>query len=368
MKILFNIHALHIGGAETVVTNYLLKLKEQGHDVLLVVDEREESFLQERLDKSGVRTISLRPQRAKTFWGSVQRSVDVRITNFQKRWKQILEAEKPDIVHLHSKPWELPFPAQRTVFTFHSTVERNLTTFGEAHQATIQRLADKGMSFFCLSRQAAEDIRRIFRTDRITILPNGVDLAQIRAEKYDRGTVLRELGIPEEDFVIGHIGRFHPVKNHIRLLEIFAEVLKKRPNSWLLLIGTGPRDYMGQVSRKAEELGISGRIKYLGLRNDATRMIGAFDAMVVPSLSESFSLALVEAQALDVRCVASDAVPAEVACNTNCFLLSLNEPDEVWADYVVDDFERAVSNDLERFDIYAVVSFLAEEYQKLLQK
>jgi len=60
------------------------------------------------------------------------------------------------------------------------------------------------------------------------------------AQPVDRASVRRELGFADGDFVIGHVGRFAPVKNHDLLLRIHAEALKLRPDARLLLIGQGP--------------------------------------------------------------------------------------------------------------------------------
>lgn len=366
MKILFNIHSLHVGGAETVVTEYLLALKKAGHDVVLVTDERKESFLQMRIDRSGIPTISLRPQNSFSLWGKAKRYIISRTMNYSRRWKQILEAEKPDVVHLHSRAWDLHFPGEQTVFTFHSEVPRSLEISGEKHRVNVQRLADAGASFFCLTERAEKDVRRIFSTERTVVIPNGVDLDAIYRNRCRRNQILQELKIPESTFVLGHVGRFHPVKNHPKLLEIFGEVVKMRPDSRLLLIGTGEESYMQKIREQAKQLNIADKVTFLGLREDTARLMCAFDAMAVPSFSESFSLTLVEAQALGVRCVASSAVPEEVICNANCFKLDLEEASKVWAELLLSKSERETTKDIGCFDLYAVTGRMAEAYSNLL--
>ena len=372
MKILFHIHSLCVGGAETVVTNYLLTLKRQGQDVVLVVNERQESFLQALLDDNGIRTISILPQNTYSILGKVKRII-ARITiNFLERWNMIILEENPDIIHLHTTVAFLDncnnHRADRIVYTFHSDVERNLSIYGEKHQANLRRMASEGMSFFCLSNQAEEDVRRIFKTTRTACIPNGVDMERIRTQRYDREAFLRQLDIPTDSFVIGHVGRFHPVKNHPKLLEIFTEVLRRRPNAYLVLVGTGEARYMKQIKDSARALGVSDHVVFLGLRSDSTQIMGAFDAVVIPSLSESFSLALVEAQTLGIRSVSSDVVPREVVCNDNCFALNLNESAQTWADYVLGTFLEPKTANLEQFDMKNIVSVLVEQYALLLRQ
>lgn len=366
MKILFNIHSLRIGGAETIVSNYLISLKNLEHDVVLVLDEREESFLQDKIDKNGIRTISLRPQNDFSFCGKVKRWIAIKVIDYQKRWARILEEEKPDIVHLHSTSWMIPFPAERTVFTFHSNVERNLSILGDAHRKRLMVLADKGMSFFCLSNQAQTDVHRIFHTDRIVRIPNGVDLAEIRSRTYDRSAFLRQLGLPEDAFILGHVGRIHPVKNHAKVLEIFAEVANRR-DAYLLLVGTGEAKYVETVKHQVQERGLTNRVVFLGLRSDPTEIMSILDALLLPSLSESFPLTLVEAQALGIRCVASNVVPAEGVCNDNCFTLGLEDSAQKWADCILSKDTQKKTKDLAQFDMSRVVEKLEMQYTMLLQ-
>lgn len=367
MKILYNIHSLEIGGAETVVVNFLIALKKMGHDVVLVLDERKEGFLQDKVDQCGIPTRALRPQNSYSFWGKMKRWIVMKTTDYHKCWTRILEEEMPDIVHLHSNAWAIPFPAERTVFTFHSDVERNLSIMGDAHRAKLMALAEKGIAFFCLSDPAQADVRRIFHTDRTVRLPNGVDLAEIRSRTYDRTEFLRQLGIPEDAFVLGHVGRFHPVKNHSKIIEVFAEVARRR-NACLILVGTGEAEYVASVKQQVQERGLEDRVVFLGLRSDSTEIMSTFDALVLPSLSESFSLTLVEAQALGVRCVSSDAVPQEVVCNDNCFALKLNDSAQTWADYVLGDFLEPKAAELEQFDMKNVVNMLVEQYASLSRR
>jgi glycosyltransferase involved in cell wall biosynthesis len=116
------------------------------------------------------------------------------------------------------------------VCTIHSDVERNKAVCGKENYRVLKKLSAGGMTFFSLNEMATNDIRRIYSTDKIAHVPNGVDLSAIRGKRYDKAGFLSSLGVPEDAFIVGHVGRFHSVKNHRRLIEIFDEVLKKRNN------------------------------------------------------------------------------------------------------------------------------------------
>src|ERR1035437_350756 len=103
-------------------------------------------------------------------------------------------------------------------------------------------------------------------------------------------------GLAESDFVIGHVGRFVPLKNHDLLLRIHAEMLRLRPDARLLLIGRGPLE--NDIRETANRMGITDHLRFAGDRPDVARlMLGAMDVFVMPSLFEGVGLAAVESQA-----------------------------------------------------------------------
>ena len=104
-----------------------------------------------------------------------------------------------------------------------------------------------------------------------------------------------------------------------------------------------------------------------GERRDADQILSAMDCFLLTSLSESFSLVSVEAQALDVKCVLSDAVPEDVACQ-DCVRLSLDESDERWAEAVVGAESDPITGNLENYDLNTVVDRLMQIYRDALAR
>lgn len=370
MKILYYIHALPVGGAERIVTDYVIRLKEQGHEVTLVVNSMRGSFLELQILDCKIPIVPLFKQRSPILL----KKFDVlfhRLFGTSKKWKKILADTEPELIHIHTSTGffdPCDFPPDRIVYTFHANVDRSLHMTNKKNKQKIQALAQKGMSFFALNKHMETEIHSTFQTERIMYIPNSVDLQAIREKKHNRETFLGELNIPTDSFVVGHVGRFNPVKNHEKLLRVFVEISKKRENSYLLLIGTGTQEECDGIRAQIQALGISDRVKLLGLREDATAIMSILDAFVLPSLSESFSLVLVEAQAHGIRCVASDAVPEEVACNANCFRLPLDQSDEAWASLVLDDQVRPNASSVDQFDINQVLNHVIQAYSDMIQQ
>jgi glycosyltransferase involved in cell wall biosynthesis len=143
---------------------------------------------------------------------------------------------------------------------------------------------------------------------RHRVLFCGIDIQPfLRAPQA--GVMRRMLCLPQEAFVVGHVGRFAPEKNHMFLLEIASAVLHKRTDVWFLLVGDGP--LRSVVEQKTRDLGIAHRFVFTGNHADVPDLMAAMNAFVLPSLYEGLSNVLIEAQAAGVPCVVSEAIPKE---------------------------------------------------------
>lgn len=160
------------------------------------------------------------------------------------------------------------------------------------------------------------------------IMRNAIDLSKFGFDGGVRAAMREEYGLTDK-FVIGNVGRFNLQKNHTRILDIFASVLKIRSDACLVLIGEGELE--GQMKQKAAQLGISDRVKFMGLRADVDRWYQAFDVFLMPSLFEGLPVVGIEAQASGLPCVYSDAVTSEAAILKTSRMVSLSASNEEWA-------------------------------------
>jgi glycosyltransferase involved in cell wall biosynthesis len=172
-----------------------------------------------------------------------------------------------------------------------------------------------------------------WRTDhRCRIIYYGIDPARFE-ERVDREQVLADLGIPATAQVIIHVGRQAPVKNHARVLAIFAEFRKINPWSWLVLAGAERDDPRGEISRVAHALGIEDRAIALGFRHDVPRLLKAADTLLLPSRYEGLPGVVLEACAAGVPVLATDLPGVrEIASRLELIrCLPLTASDAVWA-------------------------------------
>jgi len=135
--------------------------------------------------------------------------------------------------------------------------------------------------------------------NRITVIPNGVDLAVMRrAALTEPPVTLRDAGAH-----IGFIGRLERIKGAEYFLRAAALLAADHPDVRFFVAGTGS----GELGLRmlATELGIGGRIEFLGYVDSVPPLLAALDVVVVPSLSEASGLTAMEALALGVPVVAS---------------------------------------------------------------
>lgn len=184
---------------------------------------------------------------------------------------------------------------------------------------------------------------------RFIMLNNAIDAALYSFDASKREKMRQQLGLTDE-LVIGHVGRFNPQKNHPFLLDVFAVLLKKEPDAVLLLVGGG--DDMPEIQAKAEVLGITERVRFLGVRSDVADLMQAMDVFVFPSLYEGLPVTMVEAQASGLPCIISDKVPPECILTEGLVdVMPLSASPEAWAEKIL--AMRAISRADRRAEIAA---------------
>lgn len=161
------------------------------------------------------------------------------------------------------------------------------------------------------------------------VLYNAIDLSRFSFTAEVRAKVRADLGLADEQLAIGHVGRFMPQKNHRFLIEVFAQVAKRRKDATLLLVGSGEAEALAKSW--VAECGVTDRVKFLGQRGDVDQLYQAFDAFALPSLYEGLGLVGVEAQRAGLVCYLADTITREVdVTGTVCFL-PIDNP-KAWVD------------------------------------
>ena len=142
----------------------------------------------------------------------------------------------------------------------------------------------------------------------------------------------RRLGL-ENKFVIGNIGRFCYQKNQTFLLDIFAELVRQKPESRLLLVGEGEEEKA--LRNKAEILNIEGQVLFYGVSKQIECLLWAMDIFVFPSHFEGLGIVAIEAQAAGLPVIVSEFIPQEAYITEQVKRLSLQDSAKDWANKIV---------------------------------
>ena len=169
-----------------------------------------------------------------------------------------------------------------------------------------------------------------------TVINNAIDCSKYAFNEEIRQRKRKELSLGNS-FTVGHIGRTDiPQKNHPFIFQVFAELLKNKPDSKLVLIGAEPTQALTELS---DELDITDKIMYLGFRSDVNELLMACDIFLFPSTSEGLPVSVIEAQAAGLRVLMSDTITNEVAVTDLVNAVSLNESYSQWAKAILNEEE-----------------------------
>ena len=163
------------------------------------------------------------------------------------------------------------------------------------------------------------------------IMKNGIDCDKFKYSKIKRLKIRKELGVDDNCFVIGHVGRLEPVKNHTLILDIFKSFNDIYPKSKLLLIGKGRLE--NNIKNKIKSMNLSDKVLMLGVKNNIDEMLSAMDLFLFPSFFEGLGIAIIEAQSCGLPVVVSNMIPKE-AIIKNVSIVNLNEGIDKWIDQI----------------------------------
>ena len=199
---------------------------------------------------------------------------------------------------------------------------------------------------------------------KVMVLPNAIDPERFKYSESARREIRAKYGIADGDFVIGHVGRFFPEKNHKFIIELFSEYSQNHRNCKLLLVGNGP--LQNEIQELVKQKDLEDKVVFAGLQKDVVGFYSAMDVLLLPSTREAFPMTLVEAQYNGLPCIVSSAVPKETAITDNVFPLPIDDINP-WCEKlsslsVISNREHPLIKS-ERFDIRKCYGMLESLYQ-----
>lgn len=167
----------------------------------------------------------------------------------------------------------------------------------------------------------------------IRVIPNGIDAYNhYSPELFDRQKERRNLGIDEEDLAVFFIGRLSPEKNPDVFLKVAEKIQSEQSSAKTRFFVIGDGIMKEEIEKTVKRIG-SDRVTYLGYQQDPARYLGAADVFVLCSSIEGFPLSILEAMAMRVAVIASDvgAVSDVIENNVDGFVVSPASIDDIAA-------------------------------------
>ncbi len=216
--------------------------------------------------------------------------------------------------HYHAIAAALGLPLRRRVNTRHGMGALDTASRREALYRCSMAFTD-AVATVCEAARADLVRGAALPAEKLVAIPNGIRVERFAAaDAASRAALRDELGLGDGTRVIGTVGRLNPVKDHAGLIHAFADVRAAGIDAALVIAGDGA--LRGELEALVVAQGLAGRVFLLGDRGDVDRLLRGFDAFVLSSLTEGYSIALLEACASALP-IAATAVGgnAEIVCD-----------------------------------------------------
>lgn len=225
------------------------------------------------------------------------------------RLDRLLRTLHPDVVHFHSplmagagRLLVLAQPRRRRPHLV--TTEHNAwPTFARPTRVLNALTWPLDDAHLAVSEEVQASVQPYFGAPRTEVVVHGIDLAEVRRARADRTRVRRELGVADDEVLIGTVANYREQKGYPELLEAARIVLDAVPTARFAAVGQGPLE--AEIEALHQRLGLGARFALLGYREDPERVLAACDVFVLASRYEGYPVALMEALCLGLPVVAT---------------------------------------------------------------
>lgn len=310
-----------MSGISSVIMNYLTNVNKNNMKITVIVNKKIEKVYEDYLNKNGIRIVVLKR--------------NYRIIRYIYKLYKIMKKEKFDVVHIHGNSSTMAF---ETIPAYLNKIPNRIV---HSHSISCEhKIANKILwpilkRTYTLGVACSEEAGKwLFKKKSgFVILNNAINLEKYKFCNDVRDEIRENLKM-KNSYVIGHIGYFNDGKNHEKLFEI-VNYLKSKIDVQLLCIA-GNSEVPDNIKEMIKKYDLEDNIKILLRRNDVNKLLQAMDYFVFPSKFEGLGLAIIEAQATGLLCLASDKVPKEAAiCSELVSYCDLLSNGDVWASKIL---------------------------------
>jgi glycosyltransferase involved in cell wall biosynthesis len=309
LRVTHVITGLELGGAETMLYKLLSAIDRERFDPT-VISLSTLGPLAERIAALGIPVSALGMSPGLSLAHPPVRPL--------ARGARRLRARRPQIVHTWMYHADLVGGAlarvssdAKVIWGVRGSLDPGLSKRGSLWTAracalTSRVLPDRIVS--CSQRLAEMHVELGYDPSRMMVIPNGFDLSWLTPDEALRARTRERLGVGEGELLVGHVGRYHPQKDHRTFVHAAGEIARERPDARFVLCGPGVDRANGELTGWIAQAGIAaGRCELLGPVDDPRGVLNALDVLVCSSaFGEGFPNVLGEAMACGVVCVTTD--------------------------------------------------------------
>lgn len=355
IKILHICAALHDGGVERLIYNYLLFMNRDEFTFDFVVHSKYEGILEKPLKEMG-----------STIYHVVPKSEDLK--KYEADMKRIMTEGGYDAVHCHQGyssfyPLTIAKKCGIPLRTAHAHVNNEgLKGLNVLRQKLFSILTARSAN--SLAATGTEAGRYMWGRRAFDLLPPVIITKNFVFDAGKRLEMRKKLGLVGKT-VIGCACRLNRRKNPLRLLDIYAAAAQRCENTALLLIGGGPLEE--EIKQRAEALGLE-NVVLTGPIEDVSPYYNVMDAFVMPTLFEGMGMVYIEAQLNGLPAFATAGrVPKEAAISDLLQFIGLEESDDLWADRIVSALNAGRLRENADIDVKRAEYFDAEAQAAMLE-
>lgn len=366
-KILYLIESDDPGGAENVVLDLVEYFK---HKYPIIIGCLRRGWIYDQLVGKG-----FSPKVLPTNSGPVDLKLLYHLV-------QLIKKEKIDLIHSHL--FDINFYS--SIAAKITAVPHICTEHGDIHhpskiskknlvKARILTLCSQKIIF--VSKYTKASFMKISKISegKSAVIYNGIELHNFHS-CIDVKKKRVELGLRQEERVVGNVGSLYPVKGQIYLLKAAKIVLQKFPNVKFIFVGRGDLEH--KLKEEAKNLNITDHVLFLGFREDIHELLKVMDVFVLPSLSEGLPLSLIEAMACSLPNIASNVggISEVIDDGLNGFIIPPADPEKL-ADritYLLKNTQsaskigkRALQKVKANFDLQTMINNYSRIYNEITQ-
>ncbi|SYW05550.1 Glycosyl transferase group 1 [Oenococcus oeni] len=349
-----NTNLFRFNGISTTIANYYKHIDHKKFAIDIVANEQIEDFFKKQFTSSGSNVYLLKSRNHSPF-------------KYEFELHKIIKKGHYDILYVNGNSSTMSLELMAAIGT-------KVRKIVHAHASTTDHIIlNKFLYFYFINNYdfafaaSKNSGRWLFKDKKFTIIKNGIDPTDFKFNLEDRNYLRKKLRINNNDFVLLQVGAFTEQKNYDFTIKLFSELLKIKKHFQLLLIGEG---YLKErIKKKAMELGIYEKIKFMPTSDEICKFYSAADLCLFPSKWEPFGIVSLEAQASGLPVFMSDKFIKDVKVTKNASFIPLKL--NLWIDKIISqpklsrNFDYSIEIKKSGYDIHDNVLELEKLFNRM---